>query len=103
MKTATLIRDLRVESNGVAVIAKQSLYRLSEPLFTDWADDAPEPFDYVVVSAAVVPWSGPETYIFGANEAGKILNFLELPGSFRGDLDHEAALSNAGYKVMQLA
>lgn len=54
--------------------------------------------DYVVVSAAVAMFSGPETYIFGTDENGDRTDFGELPGSFRGALDHEAALKGAGYK-----
>lgn len=55
---------------------------------------------YVVVSAADVPYSGPETYIFPSNEKGTILKYTELPGSFRGALDHARALRNAGYVVI---
>ena len=56
---------------------------------------------YVVVSA-VVAYSGPETLIFPAKKQGDVfdvINFGELEGSFRGALDHEAALNNAGYRV----
>ena len=55
--------------------------------------------EYVVVSAADVMYSGPETYIFGADENGEVVDWLELPGSFRGKLDHVAALEGAGYEV----
>lgn len=55
--------------------------------------------EYVIVSAAVVPISGPETYIFAANKNGQVTDWIELPGSFRGALDHERALRNAGYEV----
>lgn len=54
---------------------------------------------YVIVSTAVVPFSGPETYVFGADEGGKIVDWIELKGSFRGRLDHDEALSRAGYSV----
>lgn len=54
---------------------------------------------YVVVSAVKVPLSGPETYIFPANRAGEVLSWGELDGSFRGGLDHEKALTNAGYSI----
>ena len=56
-------------------------------------------FTYVVVSAAVVPFSGPETYIFGANKDGEVTEWGELDGSYRGGLDHDRALKNAGYEV----
>lgn len=52
---------------------------------------------YVVVSAVVAMLSGPETYIFEANEAGIVQDWGELPGSYRGGLDHVAALMGAGY------
>lgn len=42
------------------------VYHLSEPL-----DGA----EYVVVSAVVVPYSGPETYIFPADENGEIVDY----------------------------
>lgn len=88
MKTATEIRDRRRTSGAGAA---HRLYRLSEPL---------EGFEYVVVSANTVMFSGPETYIFPADASGRIVDWGELDGSFRGDLDHEAALENAGYEVV---
>ena len=66
------------------------LYKLSDPL---------DGHTLVVVSAAVVPFSGPETYIFPANEQGEITDFGELNGSGRGYLDHREALSIAGYSI----
>lgn len=57
-------------------------------------------YEYVVVSAVVSLYSGPETYIFGANAAGKVLDWEDLPGSFRGSLDHVQALECAGYEVV---
>lgn len=54
---------------------------------------------YVVVSAATVMFSGPETYIFPASREGKVLDWLELHGSFRGALDHTRALEGAGYSI----
>jgi hypothetical protein len=61
--------------------------------------------EYVIVSA-VVAYSGPETYIFPARTSTErpggfeSINSLELPGSFRGSLDHAQALNNAGYRVL---
>lgn len=40
-----------------------------------------------------------ETYIFEADGTGKITNWLELPGSIRGVVDHEQALRNGGYEL----
>lgn len=71
------------------------LYRVDPPMTYD--DD--KKTNYVVVSAAVVIFSGPETYIFPATRLGEILDWLELPGSFRGGLDHARALEVAGYSL----
>ena len=68
--------------------AIQRLYRLSEPL---------EGNRYVLVSAVVAMFSGPETFIFGSDRRGEVKNWLELDGSYQGGLDHEEALRNAGY------
>lgn len=87
MKTATEVREQRRTSR---VGAAWRLYQLSEPL---------EGHYYVVVSANNVPYSGPETYIFGADSSGDISDWGELHGSFRGDMDHDAALKKAGYEV----
>ncbi len=56
--------------------------------------------EYVVVSAADVFYSGPETYIFEADAEGEVTNWSELEGSFKGDLDHVQALWEAGYRVV---
>lgn len=83
-KTATLVKRYLPSFNGAA-----RLYHLSEPL---------DGHEFVVVSA-VVAYSGPETYIFPADESGKVTGWCELHGSFRGELDHESALEGAGYEV----
>jgi hypothetical protein len=56
---------------------------------------------YVWVSAVVAMFTGPETYIFGCDKDGEVKNFSELQGSYRGGLNHEEALSNAGYQVQE--
>lgn len=84
-KTATLVKSNLRDFRGSA-----NLYRLDPPLSES---------EYVVVSASVVPYSGPETYIFPATEGGEIADGGELDGSYRGGLDHELALLNAGYVV----
>lgn len=83
---ATLIENL-VGWNGDA-----RLYRVDPPMTYD--DD--KKTNYVVVSAVNVPPYGPETYIFPATRLGEVLDWLELPGSFRGALDHTRALEGAG-------
>ena len=84
-KTATLVKKLSGTWAGEA-----RLYQLSEPL---------ETYEFVIVSATVVIYCGPETYIFGADPDGNIADWGELCGSFQGGLDHERALRNAGYEV----
>ena len=100
-KTATFVKTLdNFQGNA-------RLYKLSEPLAQDrrWWNESEEDespsYNYVVVSAANVPYSGPETYIFGATKDGEVLDWGELPGSFRGSRDHQAALIGAGYKVFE--
>lgn len=89
---ATKIRNLSSAGHAIpgmtANHAKQ-LYRLDPPL---------EGHEYVVVSAATV-LGEPETYIFAADPDGTITDWVELDGSFKGALDHEAALRGAGYEV----
>jgi hypothetical protein len=81
------------------------LYKLIPPYEFDvsW-DDTKEMIcvEFVIVSATVVDYSGPETYIFQADQDGKILRWGELTGSYRGGLDHEAALNGMGYQVVPL-
>lgn len=93
MKTATFKKMLR-GFNGVA-----GLYELSEPLKPYAIDENDSEYNYVVVSAAIA-YGGPETYIFGADENGNVLDWLELPGSSRGVYCHKTALENAGYEEM---
>jgi len=97
MTTATFVKKLGDEWNGDA-----RLYRLSEPIEYGyrWDDDDPPlpTTEYVIVSATIT-YSGPETYIFPANEEGNIVAWGEMDGSFRGSLDHDAAIANAGWKL----
>ncbi len=95
MKTATFIRAI------VGCQGDQRLYRLSDPLrksFFDESDSEIGAQEFVIVSAATV-LGEPETYIFAASEDGAVTNWGELPGSFKGALDHEEALRGAGYVV----
>lgn len=99
MGTAELIARLD-GFNGDARV-----YRCSPPMRGwSWDDDEDVPsYEYVIVSAAVVPLSGPETYIFGSDENWAVVNWGELPGSTRGTLDHEEVLREAGYVVGLIA
>lgn len=77
------------------------LYHLSEPVGYDFdfeTDAFRHETEYVVSSAAVT-YDGPETYLFPADSKGKVLDWGELPGSFRGSLDHEKALDKAGFSL----
>lgn len=71
-----------------------AIYELSPPL-----KEGRKKFRFVAVSATYAMFSGPETYIFGADKNGKVTHWGELPGSFKGALDHAAALEGAGYRV----
>ena len=101
-KTATFIKEAP-DFRGDA-----RLYAISPPLEGhSWDEDengkyidTTHQYEYVIVSATVVPFSGPETYIFGADATGKVLGWLELRGSFKGGLDHEKALRGAGYEIL---
>jgi len=91
--TATFIRHIKGWTGDAR------LYRLSEPLIkkSEYDGDAEEKYDYVVVSAVVAMFSGPETYIFGSDKEGEVESYHELKGSLRGKLDHTVALAGAGY------
>lgn len=97
MKTATLIKNLPTSRTG----AMQALYLLNPPIreegYTE--DDATLIWKYVVVSAVNAFDTGDETYIFPANEKGKIVSWGELEGSMKGTRSHAEALANAGYTI----
>lgn len=106
-KTATLIKPHLEGFNGTA-----NLYRLDPPMgVPDWKNDACDwescdgsgscsLAEYVIVSATFVPFvGGEETYIFPATPDGEIDDWGELPGSFKGEQDHDKALERAGYEV----
>jgi len=89
-------KEAKFISKVIAFKGDARLYRMDPPYIGN---------DYVVVSAVTVPNTmtlsgGPETYIFKSDSHGLILNFSELPGSFRGDMDHKRALANAGYTIV---
>lgn len=94
-KTATFVRAL------TGFRGEARLYRVSPPMVENqWPGDGKVEHGCVVVSAVVAMFSGPETYIFPADESGAVVSWGELDGSFRGGLDHEAALRGAGYTVI---
>lgn len=102
MNEATFIKDV-----SERFIGRAGLWRLSTPLCRErWEavgadeDDHTETvgYEYVIASAVVAMFSGPETYVFGADEAGNVLDWCELPGSGRGFLSQQSALRDAGYE-----
>ena len=78
---ARFIKDVSEMFQGTAI-----LYRL-------------ESGDYIVASAAFVMFSGPETYLFKADENGKVTDWGELEGSRRGTLDIDSVMIEAGYEI----
>ena len=96
MKSATKIKKLKGFSG------EAYLYELSEPV-TYWEgsyEERGETTNFVVVSAAT-GLSGPETFIFPADEEGNVVDWTELGGSFRGGLNHDQALRIAGYEPQE--
>lgn len=92
-KVAKLVKALPPNKVG----AVWHVYKVDPPIEYDEDREA----TYVVVSANTVPYSGPETYIFPSTDGGEVTDWLELEGSYRGGLDHAAALGNAGYTVTE--
>jgi hypothetical protein len=89
--TATFVKT----SEHSAEWAEGRIYKLDPPM-ADYFDNLTE---YVLVSAATVPFSGPETFIFPCDADGEVDNWMEMDGSYIGGLNHEIALLNAGYTV----
>lgn len=81
-----------IKETTTSAKAKQRLYKLNPPF---------EGHEYIIVSAVEVTVSGPETYVFAANEKGEVTDWCELGGSFKGSLDHKKALNNIGYTEEQ--
>lgn len=80
------------------------LYRLSTPVnYSEYGADSQSAVmrtEYVlVVTVCSETFSLAETLIYPANENGRFLSRVELPGSYRGGLDHAEALRRAGYTV----
>lgn len=62
-----------------------------------------EGYRYVLTSvphAEIALITGTETFIFGANVDGRIVDYNELEGSLYGVEDHFGAIANAGYEVI---
>ena len=89
MKKAKFVKDV----SGFTGIAK--LYRVSPPVRFNGQKRA----SWIIVSGVDAMFSGPETYIFPASAKGEVRDWGELEGSFRGSIDHNQALRNAGYEI----
>lgn len=91
MNTATLVGSF---DEGLNKNVKQSLYKMDPPH---------EGYEYVIASALyekVGVYQLEETYLFGADENGDIVNWSELSGSMKGTQSHAEALNHAGYSVI---
>jgi hypothetical protein len=106
MKTAKFIKNID-SWHGDA-----RLYRLSEAIRFETGDYT----QYVIVSAVDLrthfmdeggrlpelfahPVEPLETFIFPADKDGCVLDWGELEGSYRGDLNHERALNGLGFEL----
>jgi len=88
----TFVKDVSGHFQGTAY-----LYKLSEPIPYNWnwkEKKYTDETEYVVASGVHAMFSGPETYIFPADEEGKVLGWGELPGSQQGYIDPERAIRN---------
>jgi hypothetical protein len=94
---ATFVKDVSENFIGTA-----RLYRVDPPIAHSY-DFEKETYtahaDFIVSSAVNAYCDGPETYLFAADENGKILDWSELEGSFRGGLDCDKAIRDAGYEL----
>jgi hypothetical protein len=96
-KLATLVKKLD-DWRGDA-----RLYKLSEPVeyevYNEDDDEGViEKTDFLVVSAAVAIDNGDlETFIFPADDDGRAMSMMHLPGSIVGVLNHQLALLQLGY------
>jgi hypothetical protein len=91
---AKLLKDNLRDFTGHAAV-----YELTPPLVEKDYEGNKKKHRYVVVSATVAMFSGPETYIFPSDKNGRVLNYGELDGSYRGGMSHERALLDAGYAI----
>ena len=97
-KRAELLRDYLPGFNGHA-----AFYRMVPPITGEDYDGGKFSHEFVIVSAADVMFSGPETYIFPATKEGKVADWGELDGSQRGTLRHGAVLEDLGYTIHRVA
>ena len=72
------------------------LFRLEKPAETRGGIK----FQFIVVSTLKCARDTglPETYMFPADSMGKVLSWVELDGSFRGEVNISKALRDGGYE-----
>jgi hypothetical protein len=98
-KTAMYARDMEGGEGDARV------YYLNQPMkyhVYDWSDGGnlvEHETLYVVVSAVQNEWVH-ETCIF-PSDGSEVTHWGELYGSFQGDCDHEKALNDAGYRIVE--
>jgi len=97
--TAELIKDVSADFQGDA-----QLYKLSEPVkYTVGYGDERKKLQtkFVVVSSisAAPDHGGSETFIFPADDKGKVKDWGELEGSQRGNVSPFLVLGSLGYTL----
>ena len=98
MKTAKLIQDNLKGFNGHA-----ALYQVNPPMAASTWDgpDAPSKMHDFVVASSAHALGRPETYIFPANDKGKVLDWVQMEGSEQGIYSHDDAFANVGYNIVR--
>ena len=96
MQTKHGFEVVRIDEQVSPSGASQVIWNVHPPVRwgADYDNDgAPEGETvYVMTSAVFVSFSGDETYIFPCDKKGEWLDAMEMPGSFKGGLDHETAI-----------
>jgi len=88
---ATFVRDIDNKPATQKLWKLDSLYAVTR-WWDDDKDETTRLIEYVITSAVNAFDHGEETYLFPANEDGEIISWIELPGSFHGDMDHDRAI-----------
>lgn len=90
---AKFVKEIKNEDKGGSV----KLFKVKPP--AEYSDG--EKTNFLMVSAIPCAFDTgrPETYIFPANKKGEVVSWGELDGSYRGGMNHEKALRDAGYEI----
>ena len=98
MTTIKRLTNVSDKFNGYACV-----YKLSEsvPYNFDWdTDKYLDETLYVVISAANVPYSGIETFMFPSDKDGNILDWGEMSASEKGTLSHQDIIDNTSWELV---